>query len=128
MAQQFCGINIVAFYSGTIFIQAGSTVDVALAATCGFGLIAFCFAWVAVFTIDTYGRRSLLLATFPHLFWTLLAAGFCFWIPQDSRAHLGMIIFFVYVFTAIYAMGEGPVPFLYAAEVFPLSHRGMFSP
>ncbi len=58
------------------------------------------------------------------MFWTLLATGCCFWIPSESRAHLGLIVFFVYLFTAVYALGEGPVPFTYAAEVFPLSHRG----
>jgi hypothetical protein len=52
-----------------------------------------------------------------------LAAGFCFWIPQSSNAHLGMIAFFIYLFDAFYSPGEGPVPFTYSAEVFPLSHR-----
>lgn len=55
--------------------------------------------------------------------WTLLAAGFCFYIPESSSAHLGMIAFFIYLFAAFYSPGEGPVPFTYSAEVFPLSHR-----
>lgn len=55
--------------------------------------------------------------------WTLLAAGFCFWIPISSNAHIGLIAFFVYLFDAFYSPGEGPVPFTYSAEVFPLSHR-----
>lgn len=55
--------------------------------------------------------------------WCLLAAGFCFYIPQDSKAHLGAIAFFVFLFAAFYSPGEGPVPFTYSAEVFPLSHR-----
>lgn len=52
-----------------------------------------------------------------------MAAGFCFWIPKGSNAHLGMIAFFIYIFDAFYSPGEGPVPFTYSAEVFPLSHR-----
>lgn len=55
--------------------------------------------------------------------WTLLAAGFSFWIPQSSRGHLGAIALFIYLFDAFYSPGEGPVPFTYSAEVFPLSHR-----
>ena len=55
--------------------------------------------------------------------WTLLAAGLCFYIPKESNAHLGMIAFFIYLFAAFYSPGEGPVPFTYSAEVFPLSHR-----
>jgi len=123
IAQQMCGINIIAFYSSTIFQNAGASVTEALLASWGFGLINFIFAWPAVWTIDTYGRRALLLFTFPNMCWTLLAAGFCFWIPTSSKAHLGMVAFFIYLFDMFYSPGEGPVPFTYSAEVFPLSHR-----
>ena len=123
LAQQMCGINIIAFYSSTVFVKAGASNLKALLASFGFGLVNFVFAWPAVWTIDTYGRRALLLFTFPQMAWTLLAAGLCFIIPQDSRAHLGLIAFFVFLFAAFYSPGEGPVPFTYSAEVFPLSHR-----
>ncbi|CAG7961555.1 unnamed protein product [Penicillium salamii] len=123
IAQQMCGINIISFYSSTIFQLAGASNIEALLASFGFGLINFIFAWPAVWTIDTFGRRGLLLFTFPQMCWTLLAAGFCFWIPTSSNAHIGMIAFFVYLFDAFYSPGEGPVPFTYSAEVFPLSHR-----
>lgn len=116
-------VNIIAFYSSTIFQNAGATVTEALLASWGFGLINFLFAWPAVWTIDTFGRRQLLLFTFPNMCWTLLAAGFCFWIPASSSAHLGMVAFFIYLFDIFYSPGEGPVPFTYSAEVFPLSHR-----
>ena len=123
LAQQMCGINIIAFYSSTIFREAGAGDLEALLASFGFGLVNFVFAWPAVWTIDTYGRRALLLFTFPNMAWTLLAAGLCFIIPEESRAHLGMIAFFIFLFAAFYSPGEGPVPFTYSAEVFPLSHR-----
>ena len=81
------------------------------------------FAWPAVRTIDTFGRRALLLVTFPNMAWTLLAAGFCFYIPVHSGAHLPVLALFVYLFSAFYSPGEGPVPFTYSAEAFPLFHR-----
>ncbi|KAK9350301.1 hypothetical protein V1523DRAFT_436446 [Lipomyces doorenjongii] len=123
LGQQMCGINIIAFYSSTIFAEAGASRLHALLVSWGFGLVNFVFAWPAVRTIDTYGRRTLLLFTFPQMAWTLLAAGFCFYIPESNRAHLGLIAFFVFLFTCFYSPGEGPVPFTYSAEVFPLSHR-----
>ncbi|KAH8678378.1 MFS transporter [Xylariales sp. PMI_506] len=123
IAQQMCGINIIAFYSSTIFENAGVTVKTALLASWGFGVVNFAFAWPAIWTIDTFGRRALLLFTFPNMTWTLLVAGFCFWIPSDSPAHLGLIALFVFLFAAFYSPGEGPVPFTYSAECFPLSHR-----
>ncbi|KAB8337295.1 hypothetical protein FH972_021596 [Carpinus fangiana] len=123
IAQQMCGINIIAFYSSTVFRQAGAGDTQALLASWGFGLVNFTFAWPAIWTIDTFGRRSLLLFTFPQMAWTLLAAGLCFLIPEDNTAHLGLIAFFIFLFAAFYSPGEGPVPWTYSAEVFPLSHR-----
>ncbi|KAK4574529.1 hypothetical protein LTR86_001370 [Recurvomyces mirabilis] len=123
IAQQMCGINIIAFYSSSVFQQAGATVLHSLLASFGFGLVNFVFAFPAVWTIDTFGRRALLLFTFPNMAWTLLAAGLCFLIPKDSSAHLACVALFIYMFAAFYSPGEGPVPFTYSAEVFPLSHR-----
>ncbi|TKA78770.1 hypothetical protein B0A55_04126 [Friedmanniomyces simplex] len=119
----WCGINIIAFYSSTIFSQAGFNETSALLVSWGFGMVNFAFAWPAVWTIDTFGRRGLLNFTFPNMVWSLPAAGLCFLIPQSSPAHLGLVAFFVFIFGAFYSPGEGPVPFTYSAEVFPLSHR-----
>lgn len=56
--------------------------------------------------------------------WTLLAAGLCFLIPGDAgTARIGAIALFVFMFAAFYSPGEGPVPFTYSAEVFPLAQR-----
>ncbi|RFU29838.1 hypothetical protein B7463_g6503, partial [Scytalidium lignicola] len=123
IAQQMCGINIIAFYSSTVFAAAGSSVQSALLASLGFGLVSFFFTFPAFRSIDSFGRRSLLLFTFPQMAWSLLAAGFSNYIPGTGSVHVGIVAFFVYLFSAFYACGEGPVPYAYSAEVFPLSHR-----
>lgn len=83
------------------------------------------FAFPALYTIDRWGRRTLLLITFPLLALALLAAGLCSLI-SNQHVNNGLVATFVIIFTAIYSTGEGPVPFTYSAEVFPLSHRGRF--
>ncbi|OBT78407.1 hypothetical protein VF21_02177 [Pseudogymnoascus sp. 05NY08] len=123
VAQQFSGINIMSFYSSTIFKEAGSNTLETLLASFGFGLVNFIFAFPAIWTIDTFGRRNLLLFTFPNMAWCLVAAGCCFLIPAENSARLPLIAFFVYLFTALYSPGIGPVPNVYASECFPLSHR-----
>ncbi|KAL2673531.1 hypothetical protein Neosp_011973 [[Neocosmospora] mangrovei] len=125
IAQQMCGINIIAFYSSTIFSQAGASNITALLVSWGFGMTMFAFAFPALYTIDTWGRRALLIATFPFMFLTLLGTGMSFYIPESSDAHLGLIAFFIFAFVAFYSPGEGPCAFVYSAEVFPLSHREM---
>ncbi|KAL0932457.1 hexose transporter [Colletotrichum truncatum] len=124
IAQQMCGINIIAFYSTTIFKDANMSEFQALLGSFGFGMVNWLFAFPAFWTIDTFGRRSLLLFTFPQMTWTLLAAGLCTLIaPGTTRTAL--VSLFVYLFGAFYSPGEGPVPFTYSAEVYPLSHREM---
>ncbi|KAJ7130231.1 hypothetical protein C8R44DRAFT_872058 [Mycena epipterygia] len=130
IAQQMCASQltlskIIAFYSSSIFQDAGYSSKSALLASFGFGLVNFVFAAPALWTIDTFGRRNLLLSTFPNMAWTLLAAGLCFLIPVTSSARVPLIAFFIYLFAAFYSPGEGPVPFTYSAEVFPLTHREM---
>lgn len=44
-----------------MFANAGADNITALLASFGFGLVNFVFAWPAVWTIDTFGRRGLLL-------------------------------------------------------------------
>jgi sugar porter (SP) family MFS transporter len=122
IAQQMCGINIIAFYSSTVFEEAGASQYQALTFSLIFGAVNFVFAFPALKTIDTFGRRSLLLFTFPQMTWTLLAAGLCTLVPSNS-VRTGLVALFVYLFAAFYSPGEGPVPFTYSAEVFPLSHR-----
>ncbi|KAI0879847.1 uncharacterized protein GGS22DRAFT_182750 [Annulohypoxylon maeteangense] len=123
VGQQMCGINLIALYSSTVFKEAGTSDFNALLASWGFGLVNFVFAWPAIWTIDTFGRRSLLLFTFPNMAWSLLAAGLCTLIPKGDGARVGLVALFVYIFAIFYSPGEGPVPYTYSAEVFPLSHR-----
>lgn len=119
-----CGINIIAFYSTTVFREAGFDTFHALLSSFGFGVVNFLCSIPAVYTIDTFGRRSLLLFTFPQMTWTLLAAGLCTLLPPSTTRTV-LVALFVYLFGAFYSPGEGPVPFTYSAEVFPLSHREM---
>ena len=125
LAQQLCGINVLAFYSSTLFSHADSNIRDNLLYSWGFGGINALFALPAVRTIDVFGRRPLLLLSLFSMFVTLLAAGFCFQIPTDNPARIGPIALFLFLFAAAYSPGVGPVPFTYSAEAFPLSHREM---
>ncbi|KAK0639339.1 hypothetical protein B0T16DRAFT_463028 [Cercophora newfieldiana] len=121
--QQFCGINVIAYYSSEVFLDANFSEVSALSASLGFGIINWLFALPAFYTIDTYGRRNLLLTTFPLMALFLFFTGFSFWIPEDTPAHIACIALGVYLFAAVYSPGEGPVPFTYSAEAYPLYIR-----
>jgi sugar porter (SP) family MFS transporter len=109
ISQQFSGINIMSFYSSTIFSEAGYNAKECLLVSMGFGLIMFVFAIPAVYTMDTFGRRNLLLVTFPNMAWCLLAAGFCFLMSESNSARVPLIAFFIFLFTALYGPGKSYV-------------------
>ena len=53
----------------------------------------------------------------------MLFTGFSFWIPNDSTAHLACVALGMFLFGVVYSPGEGPVPFTYSAEAYPLYVR-----
>ncbi|KAK0554663.1 hypothetical protein OC846_001997 [Tilletia horrida] len=134
LAQQMCGINIIAFYSSTVFKKAGFTERNALYASLGFGALNWVFAFPAIFTIDTFGRRSLLMFGFPSMAVFLLITSMSFLAPNGpptlelpegivGPGKLAGICIGIYLFSCVYSFTEGPVPFTYSAEVFPLAQR-----
>lgn len=150
IAQQMCGINskpqnsflpkgrppspefgeltpcvVISFYSSTIFTNVGYTATQALYASLGYGAIQVVFTIPTLFLIDTKGRRTLTLITFPIMCITLLAAGLSLLVPDTASkgAQIGPVVLFVYLFTIAYSLGEGPVAFQYSAEVFPTIQR-----
>ena len=112
IAQQLCGINILAFYSTTLFRDSDdfsrSTGESArnppssslapLWYSWGYGVTNFLFAFPAYYLIDRKGRRWLLLVTFPLMALMLLASAFSYKIPA-GQAHIGVIYFWFILFT-----------------------------
>jgi len=130
LAQQMCGINIISFYSSTIFEQSGFNSDQALYASLGYGAIQVVFTIPTLFLIDTAGRRTLTMLTFPFMCIFLLAAGLSLLNPAikptdqgGNPAAISPVLLFIYLFTIAYSLGEGPVAFQYSAEVFPTIQR-----
>ncbi|GAO18710.1 hypothetical protein UVI_02053160 [Ustilaginoidea virens] len=126
IAQQMCGINIISFYSSSIFESVGYSATEALYASLGYGAIQVVSTIPTLFLIDTKGRRTLTMITFPLMCIFLLAADLNQNPAGDMRsrgARIGPVVLFVYLFTICYSLGEGPVAFQYSAEVFPTIQR-----
>lgn len=95
-------MNVIAYYSTQIFINAGFSRTNALLVSLGTGVVNWLFAIPAVYTIDTFGRRNLLLVTFPLMSFFLLFGGLSFLIPnqpsgEPSQAKLGCIATAIYM-------------------------------
>lgn len=147
ISQQLCGINVLIFYSSTVFCQTSSASKASdsslppsalkpLLLSWGLGLCNFLFTFPAYKWIETRGRRDLILWTLPWLaiIMAAVAAALSRQIPQVagqppsptpiySAGRRDATIVLAYLFTAIYAFGLGPVPFTLSAEMFPLEER-----
>jgi len=75
-----------------------------------------------MYTIDTFGRRNLVLVSLPTLSICLAVTAFGFQIPSGT-GRLITVASGLYVFMIGYGPGMGPVPFSYSAESFPLYIR-----
>lgn len=105
------------YYSSSMFTQAGFSRENALLVSLGCGITNWVFAVPAIYTIDTFGRRNLLLTTFPWMAIFLFFTGFSFYQP-DQQSRTAMVATGIYLFMIVYSPGEGPVPFTYSAEAF----------
>ncbi|PIA93360.1 Arabinose-proton symporter [Cercospora beticola] len=128
LAQQACGINIIAFFSSNIFVRANFSPYAAELASTIFGLCNFLGAFPAVWTMDSLGRRSLMLYTLPPMALTLAIAAIGFSLADAQRkVSFYLTTSMIYLFCLLYSPGMGPAPTAYSAEVFPLSHRELAS-
>ena len=81
-------------------------------------MINFFFAIPAFFTIDRFGRRNLLLVTFPFLALFQLFSAIAFEVRNT-----GLVIAGLYLFALAYSPGEGPVPFVRVLHVCNWYHK-----
>ncbi|KAH8174787.1 sugar transporter domain-containing protein [Sarocladium implicatum] len=126
LSQQLCGVNVIAFYSGTLFNSSGADKTVAMGYSLAFGAMNFIFALPAIKSIDTLGRRKWLLMTLPCMALCMLGGSLSFLIDggdNSSNTRSGVIAFFLFMFAIFYSPGLGPIPFTLASESFPLTHR-----
>ncbi|KAL8718583.1 MAG: hypothetical protein Q9225_004299 [Loekoesia sp. 1 TL-2023] len=108
--QQFCGVNTLAYYSSTVYKSARTSNKFALLFSMGFGIINFIFSAFAIWWIDRFGRRNLLLATFPLMGVFQLGVALSF--LAGGHIRIVLVVIFSYLFAVAYSVGEGPVPFV----------------
>src|SRR3954451_13014800 len=77
-----------------------------------FGIINFVLALPA-FYINTLGRKSLLLITFPFLALFQLITAIGLMLPHASIHSRNMVIDRIYLFSVAYSPSEGPVSLVY---------------
>eukprot|EP00890_Picochlorum_soloecismus_P002939 jgi/Picsp_1/3646/NSC_06483-R1_d-xylose-proton symporter-like 2 len=125
--QQITGQPSVLYYAGKIFQDAGFTsADSATGISIVLGMFKLLSTGLAVVTVDSWGRRPLLLAGVSGIVVSLVVLGSVqaqvFPIPAEYGAWANLVALLFY--TGAYQASFGPISWLIVGEVFPLSIRG----
>lgn len=118
---QVCGINAVIYYGPKILEQAGFTLNNALGGQVTIGLVNVVFTFVAIFTIDRWGRRPLLFAGIGGAVAALILIGVLFASGVTSGP---WILIGILAFISCFAFSFGPVCWVVVGEIFPNAIRG----
>jgi len=118
---QVCGINAVIYYGPKILEQAGFTLNNALGGQVTIGLVNVVFTFVAIFTIDKWGRRPLLFTGIGGAILALFVIGALFALGITSGP---WILIFIITFISCFAFSFGPVCWVVVGEIFPNAIRG----
>lgn len=118
---QVCGINAVIYYGPKILEQAGFTLNNALGGQVTIGLVNVVFTFVAIFTVDKWGRRPLLFVGIGGAVFALLVIGILFAAGITTGP---WILIFILLFISCFAFSFGPVCWVVIGEIFPNAIRG----
>lgn len=117
---QFSGINAIIYYGPTILHQSGITLDNSLLSQLFFGAANVLFTFIAIWKVDSLGRRPLYLWGTAGAAASLALTGICFYAGAANGVYL---LLCVLAFLACFAFSIGPLKFVIAAEIFPDSNR-----
>lgn len=118
---QFSGINGVIFYGPTILKSAGIVTGDALLYQVLLGSAIMLFTFIAIWKVDTLGRRPLYMIGSLGAAITLALTGICFLLQVNGWPMLVSIMLFLLFF----AFSLGPLKFVVATEIFPSNVRGV---
>ena len=119
--QQWCGTNVIFNYAQEIFVGAGFDVDGMFINIVITGIANVIFTVVALYTIEKWGRRTLILLGAGGLGLIYLTLGTCYFFEVKGFAMVCLVVAAI----STYAMTLGPVTWTLLAEIFPNRIRGI---
>jgi len=111
------------YYAANIFRNMGLSTDSSLLQTIIVGVINMLFTIIAIFSVDRFGRKPLLIAGALIMALSMFSLGTSFYLKSTGLMALIFMLFYI----AGFAMSWGPVAWVILAEIYPNSIRGAVS-
>jgi MFS transporter, SP family, arabinose:H+ symporter len=118
---QFTGVNIIVYYGPTILENAGFKLDSALQFQVAIGVINLFFTIIALWKIDSWGRRPLLIGGMTAVFVSLVIIATQFTLESTSGL---WIVIMLCIYMASLALSINAVIWVLIGEIFPNQIRG----
>lgn len=118
--QQWCGINTVFNYAEEIFTAAGYGVSDTLFNIVITGGVNLVCTLLAIFIVDNWGRKKLMLFGSIGLSINFILLGFAYFLELKGIAVLVLVVTAI----GIYAMSLAPIVWVILSEIFPNRIRG----
>jgi MFS transporter, SP family, arabinose:H+ symporter len=115
---QVSGINAILYFAPRIFEMAGFVKESALLQSVGIGIVNLVFTIVGMLLIDRFGRKTLMyIGSIGYI----ISLGLTAW--SFYTESFGNVIYYIFMFIASHAIGQGAVIWVFISEIFPNSVR-----
>ncbi|MGZ3838576.1 MAG: sugar porter family MFS transporter [Flavisolibacter sp.] len=118
---QLSGINFILYYAPEILERAGLAAKESLFNSIAIGGTNLIFTFVGLYLIDRIGRKTLLAIGSLGYILSLAMVAWCFY----AHTGAGMLMFFLLLFIAAHAIGQGAVIWVLISEIFPNKVRAL---
>lgn len=118
---QFSGINAIIYYGPNILNEAGLKLSEAFGGQVIIGFTNIIFTTIAIWKIDSFGRKPLLIWGVSGILVSLVSISLLFALSVTSSLWL---LIGILCFVACYSMSYGPVVWVLLSELYPNAIRG----
>jgi len=116
---QLSGINFILYYAPEILEKAGLAAKESLQNSIAIGGVNLIFTFIGMYLIDRAGRKRLMIIGSIGYIIGLSMVAWAFY----SGASPGFLMFFLLLFIASHAIGQGAVIWVFISEIFPNTVR-----